>query len=876
MDHEKEKVLFEMNEQKEKYKVLVIAILLAGACYLTYYFHLVFATGVVFTHFFYIPIILASLWWKRKGLVVAVFLAALVIFSHFFIRAEVMTVNDLIRATMFVIVAVIAAILSEQIAKAQEEIKKEKGFSANVIATVPDSLIAVDKDLRIKKANLSFQKIFGIDPEKAVGTRITDILGDEDEKLSTVLSKLLGTKTTMENLELHYYSEKLGERIFHIAARGIIQAEEGGQEDEVLVVIEDITERKRGEVVLRRFSEELELMVEERTKELAKERDYTRHLIESSPDFQMTLDRDGMIMDVNEAFEHVVGKSREELIGSSIYEYLPKEETEKAIAEIFEKGKVRNIELTARTPGKGTLISNFSGTVFTTPEEELGIYATGRDITEQRRAEEALKREKNFSANVIATVPDSLLVVDKDWRIKSANRSFYEKFQTEPDGVIGSGIAEVLGDKDGKLSTALTKLFGTGDMLKNFERHYQSEKLGERIFNITARRMLVAEEEEEEEEEVIVIEDITERKRAEKEVKKSHKFLETLIKNIPDALYIKDQQYRFSLVNQSYCDRAKITKDEILGETRYRETDEEIFKNGKLVEIPEQLFVDKEGKQHYTHLKKVPLIDESGKITHVLTISRDITEHKRLDDERELVLKELKELDKLKTNFLNVAYHEMRSPLGPILASASLLEQGYLTAKQKRLVFIIEQSVKQLEKSINRLLELTRVDAGQVELKLKTVSIPEIIKNVLAYLKPLADAKKQSITLDVPEGIEIEGDEQKITTIFDNLVSNAIKYTEKNGRIDIKVADRGGEDIVVSIADTGTGISEEQLSRVFERFYMADTSLSRKGGLGLGLSIVQEYVKLHGGKVWATSELGKGSNFFFSLPKKQKPPAKET
>ena len=497
---------------------------------------------------------------------------------------------------------------------------------------------------------------------------------------------------------------------------------------------------------------------------------------------------------------------------------------------------------------------------------------------------------------------------------------------------------------------------------------------------------------------VISLTDITALKRLMNELKESRKFLETIIENIPDALYLKDSQYHLSLVNQAYCDMTGLTKEEIIGKVRLRETNEKIFKNGKLVEIPEQFFADKRGGSHYTHLKKVPLTDESGKITHVLTISRDITERKRaeeallasekkyrelvdtsvdgvisIDSQMKIILwnpgaerifgytekdmlgqsvikitperyrkaqekgfaefrkngsgpvigktlefeglrkdgtefplelsvssrrigekhiataiirditerkhaeealheshEKLKELDKLKTNFLNVAYHEMRSPLGPILASASLLEQGYLTAKQKRLVFIIEQSVKQLEKLINRLLEVTRIDAGQVELRLKAVSIPEIVKNVLGYLKPLADAKKQSITIDVPEGIEIEGDEQKITAIFDNLVSNAIKYTGKNGKIDIKVADRGGEDILVSIADTGTGISEEQLSRVFERFFMADTSLSRKGGLGLGLSIVQEYVKLHGGKVWATSELGKGSNFFFIVPKKQR------
>jgi PAS domain S-box-containing protein len=150
------------------------------------------------------------------------------------------------------------------------------------------------------------------------------------------------------------------------------------------------------EEIVHRIEETLEkqrLVWEKRLAEakLAKEHDYTRHLIESSPDFHMALDKNGRIMDVNETFEKIVGKSHEDLIGASIYKYLPKEETEKAIAAIFEKGQVRNIELTADIPGKEALLCNFSGTVFTTPEEELGIYVTGRDITEQRRAEDQIK-----------------------------------------------------------------------------------------------------------------------------------------------------------------------------------------------------------------------------------------------------------------------------------------------------------------------------------------------------------------------------------------------------------------------------------------------------------------------------------------------------
>ncbi|MCK4732507.1 MAG: PAS domain-containing protein, partial [Methanophagales archaeon] len=175
----------------------------------------------------------------------------------------------------------------------------------------------------------------------------------------------------------------------HASVQNAIKALEDGANGYFVkpIIIEDIVHRVEETLDKQR------LVCEKRRVDvkLAEERDYARHLIESSPDFQVALDKDGRIMDVNETFEKIISKSREDIIGVSIYEYLPEEETEKAIAEIFEKGKVRNIELTADIPGKEALLCNFSGTVFTTPEEELGIYVTGRDITEQRRAEDQLK-----------------------------------------------------------------------------------------------------------------------------------------------------------------------------------------------------------------------------------------------------------------------------------------------------------------------------------------------------------------------------------------------------------------------------------------------------------------------------------------------------
>jgi PAS domain S-box-containing protein len=147
------------------------------------------------------------------------------------------------------------------------------------------------------------------------------------------------------------------------------------------------------------------------------------------------------------------------------------------------------------------------------------------EIAERKQVEEVLRKEKKVLENVIATVPDSLLILDKDLRIKSANRAFYESFQTEPEKAIGRNISEIVGDNDGKLSSELAKLFGTEDILENFELHCQSENTDERIFNIRAREIMVAEE-------LIVIGDITNRKWVEEETKASLREKDVLLKEI--------------------------------------------------------------------------------------------------------------------------------------------------------------------------------------------------------------------------------------------------------------------------------------------------------------------------------------------------------
>ena len=184
----------------------------------------------------------------------------------------------------------------------ENDLQRERKFLRNVMTTIPDSLLILDRELRVKYANRSFYKLFQIKPGEIIDRKITDILGDKDIKLSTTLGGLFGTKATLENFELHYQSEKLGERTFNITARGIILAEEEEEEEEeVLVVIYDITERKRTEVALRESE------------------DKWRSLVENTPVGILISSVDGRIIELNNTIVQMFGYvSKEEFAKSSV------------------------------------------------------------------------------------------------------------------------------------------------------------------------------------------------------------------------------------------------------------------------------------------------------------------------------------------------------------------------------------------------------------------------------------------------------------------------------------------------------------------------------------------------------------------------------
>ncbi len=294
--------------------------------------------------------------------------------------------------------------------------------------------------------------------------------------------------------------------------------------------------------------------------------------------------------------------------------------------------------------------------------------------------------------------------------------------------------------------------------------------------------------------------------------------------------------------------------------------------------------VDTQGRVHWVkddmHISR----DPGGTIMRLDGVVTDITALKEAQsalEERNRSLRmaneRLKELDRLKSNFLANMSHELRTPLNSIIGFAQILDDqlaGELNEQQHEFVEDINASGQHLLTLINDLLDLSKIEAGRLEIRTELFDFASLAQETADVIRRMTDAKQQTLDLEIPPNVEsISADRFRIKQVLLNLLSNANKFTPNGGDIKLKARIMDETALLVSVSDTGIGIPEEDLDSIFNEFQQVDSSTTREAeGTGLGLSISRRLIEMHSGKLWAESKPGEGSIFSFLLPLAGPPP----
>lgn len=264
-------------------------------------------------------------------------------------------------------------------------------------------------------------------------------------------------------------------------------------------------------------------------------------------------------------------------------------------------------------------------------------------------------------------------------------------------------------------------------------------------------------------------------------------------------------------------------------------------------------------------------LEQERTVVELRTLNADL-ENRIQERTRSLAIanERLRELDERKSAFVSIASHEIRTPLTSMKGFVENMLAGVTGDLRERQVLYltrVKYNIERLTRTLNDLLDLSRIEAGHVELRLADISLTEVIAEALDNLRPQAEAKSLVLETTAASPLApVRGDRDKILQVLTNLIHNAIKFTPSSGRISISLTPVEDSAIQVCVADTGCGIAAEEVTNVFDRFYRSDSGTTEARGAGLGLAITKSLVDLHQGRIWVESTIGSGSRFYFTLP----------
>ena len=590
------------------------------------------------------------------------------------------------------------------------------------------------------------------------------------------------------------------------------------------------------------------------TRRIKQSEQRTRAVIESAPDPIVVFDVDGNIVDFNPAAERAFLRKHDEVIGRSAMILLAAKHLE-AFHRWARAGREAN---SAEYAGK-----IFEATGMRSDGTEFPIEIAVTDLTEDVRSvacfirdltmRDRLKESRERLAAVVSSAHVILLAADTRGRITLAQGSGLSILDVTPDQMVGRDLAEVLEGRPEAVEYLARALAGeavTGLIhLCDPDRYLEGvlSPIGDAEGALTGVSVILA--------------DVTDRMlQAARQAS-----LLAALSDVGEGL-VTTQDGRFVSSNEAYREMTGYTEAELralpsLFDLVPAAEREEIqrgltarFMSGEPVMHVDSALVTKDGRRRDIEASIIRVTEDGA--ARLVTIVRDVTDQRRAQ--------EAQRDSEAKSRLMAMMNHEVRTPLNSILGFAQLLTDpriGELTEKQRRYVANIKAAGDHLLQLANDSLDMAKLDAGRAGMVLSVVPVDTVVSQAVEQVRPMANAQGLTLDAELSPGLDVHADARHLTQVLLNLLSNAIRHTHA-GSVTVS-ARRDGDSVAISVSDTGDGISQEDLARIFEEFFQGGNHAP--GGIGLGLSISKRLVHLMGGSIGVESELGKGSTFTVRL-----------
>ncbi len=581
---------------------------------------------------------------------------------------------------------------------------------------------------------------------------------------------------------------------------------------------------------------------------------------------------DGYFKELNPMWEKTLGFTVEELKTKPFIEFVHPEDQEATIAEatkIMTTGEdvvsFENRYLCKDGSYKWLLWSS------TVSLEEQLYYAVARDITERKQAEA-------YYRDLYENAPDMMAVVDLvSSNILECNQTLADVIGRSKEEIVGNSFLELYASESIDTAQQTSQSFvETGEVIRQ-------ERTLRRADGSTIDVLLQATPMRDATGKIVASRstwrDVTKQKEAERALASQEALYRTLIEAAPQIIWVADADGQVALLNKAWHEFSGRTDEESLG-TRWAEALhpedlpdvlakwERAYNHGETYS-GECRFQAKDGSYETFIFIGTPVRDDSGKIINWVGINTNIADRVQA----EIALQEAKDAaeyaNRAKSEFLATMSHELRTPLNAIIGFSEILRDeilGAINDEQKELILDIHTSGNHLLSMINDILDLSKIEAGKMDLQLETFSVKEAVTEVNTIVNALANRKQIQLSLELNQDVWIEADKIKFKQILYNLLSNAVKFTDERGKVTTKfeVSDSA---LLGSVTDTGVGISAQDRAKLFQPFTQLDASSTRAhSGTGLGLALTNRLIQLHGGKIWVDSAIAEGSTFSFTFP----------